>query len=168
MGIPLRYWAYLGVFLAVVGAGWAVHHRIDAAGYDRCRAEWVRSVAEAKEKRDAEVDVLRIRGDALSAELAKKERQLSDLKGEYLTYANSIVGNCPANLGLLVQSASTAAGVPQAPGASPDPAPAARPPDIAASLVAGNVAQNYTRAWACIAQLNALIDWHTTAKEAVK
>lgn len=161
--MSLRYWAYLGLFLAVVGAGWTIYHRIDAAGYDRCHAEWDEAVRVAKEKRDAELTVARLRGDALSAELGKKERQLSDLKGEYLTYANAITGNCPASLGVLIASAATSAGLPTPSSPSVDPSAT-----VAASLVAANVATNYTRAWACIAQLNALIDWHATAKEAVK
>lgn len=161
--VPLRYWAYLAVFAVVAGAGWTAYYRIDAAGYGRCRAEWTQAVGEAKEKRDAELFVARLRGDALSKALAEKERQLSDLKGEYLTYANSIVGNCPADLGLLVQSASAAAGVPAPSSPSPDPAAT-----IAAAAIGANIATNYPRCHAAIAQLNALIDWHAAAEEAVK
>lgn len=161
--MAIRYWAYLGLFLAVVGAGWTVYYRIDAAGYDRCHAEWDEAVRVAKEKRDAELIVARLRGDALSKALAEKERQLSDLKGEYLAYANAITGNCPASLGMLVQSAATSAGLPP-----PSGPPADSSATIAASLVAANIATNYPRCHAAIAQLNALIDWHTSAKEAVK
>ena len=159
----LRLWIYVGIFAALVGAGWVIHHRIDAAGYGRCRAEWTQAVGEAKEKRDAELFVARLRGDALSAELAKKERQLSDLKWEYMTYANAITGNCPASLGVLVQSASAAAGVPAPSSPSPDPAAT-----IAAAAIGANIATNYPLCHAAIAQLNALIDWHAAAKEAVK
>lgn len=154
-----RLWASVGVVL-LIGA---LLYVVDGRGYDRCRAEWTASVAAAREKRDAELEVARLRGDALSAELAKRERQLNDLRQEYLTYANAITGNCPASLGVLVASASSASGLPQAPGPSPDPSST-----IAAAAIAANVATNYPRCHAAIEQLNALIDWHAAAKEALK
>lgn len=150
-------WFAVVVVIGIVAA------LIEGRGYDRCRAEWAASVSEAKEQRDAELTAARLRGDALSAELAKRERQLNDLRQEYLTYANAITGNCPASLGVLVASASSASGLPTAPGPSPDPSST-----IAAAAIAANVATNYPRCHAAIEQLNALIDWHAAAKAALK
>lgn len=161
--MALRLYLLIGGLVALGLGLWGFAVHFHNRGYDLRTAEWAAAVAEAKGKRDAELTVVRLRGDALSAELTKKERQLSDLKGEYLTYANSIVGNCPADLGLLVQSASAAAGVPAPSSPSPDPAAT-----IAAAAIGANIATNYPRCHAAIAQLNALIDWHTSAKEAVK
>ena len=161
--IALRYLPHALAVLAALGAVWWVRSTILDQGYALCQAEWNQATAEAMISRDAELDVARLRGEALSKGLAEKERELSALNREYLTYANAITGNCPASLGVLVQSASAAAGVPAPSSPSPDPAAT-----IAAAAIGANIATNYPRCHAAIAQLNALIDWHAAAKEAVK
>jgi len=160
--IAIRYLPHAMAVLAALGAAAWVYSGIWDRGYDSCKAQWDRANAEAMLARDAELDVARLRGEALSAGLAQKERELSTLNREYLTYASAITGHCPESLGVLVAAASTATSVPQTPSA-----PASPPPATSSAVVAANVAENYTRAWVCIAQLNALIDWHSAAEAAV-
>ena len=112
--------------------------------------------------RDAELDVARLRGEALSKGLAEKERELNTLNREYLTYANSIVGHCPDTLGVLTAAAAAGQTLPATPGPSPDPAAT-----VGAASIAANIATNYPRCWECIARLNALVDWHTGSKDPV-
>lgn len=156
---------YLPNALAVASAcfiGWYVYYALWTRGNDACQAEWDAASAKTIEQRDAELEVARIRGDALSRELADKERQYNALHKEYLTYANAIPGVCDPRLGVLVSAASAGKPLPATPGASTDPAAA-----VTTAAIAGNIAENYTRAWECIARLNALIDWHTSTKSSV-
>ena len=152
----------LGSMAALGVAAW-VYSNIWDRGYDSCKEKWNQATAEAMIARDAELDVARLRGEALSKGLAEKERELSALNREYLTYANAITGNCPASLGVLVGTAAAGQTLPSTPSAPVDPAAA-----VGAAAVAANVAENYTRAWACIAQLNTLIDWHAGPEKSVK
>lgn len=173
--VPFRYWVYLGVVAVVVGVGWTAYRRIDAGGYRRCHAEWNAAVREAKDKRDAEVDVLRIRGDALSKALAEKERKFYGLQSEYMIYANSITGICDPRLGVLVAAASTSAppGVPTTPAAPQGATGAYGADDLAyakevAAAVGANVAINYPRFARCLAQLNAVLDFNAASEETMK
>jgi len=165
--IPAIALRYLPHALAVASAcviGWYVYDAVWTRGNDACHAEWAAASARTIEQRDAELEVARIRGDALSRELADKERQYNNLRTEYLTYANAIPGVCDPRLGVLVGAAATGKPLPAAPGAPADPAAT-----VTTAAIAGNIAENYTRAWECIARLNALIDWHNTeSAKAVK
>lgn len=158
----LRFLPHAMAVLAVLGAIWWLHSTIWDQGYALCKAEWNQSAAEAMIARDAELDVARLRGEALSKGLAEKERELSALNREYLTYANAITGNCPASLGVLVGTAAAGQTLPATPGPSPDPAAT-----VGAAAIASNIATNYPRCWECIARLNALLDWHAGAKGSV-
>ena len=158
----LRFLPHVLAVLAALGVMWWVHSTIWDQGYTSCKAEWNKANAEALLARDAELDVARLKGEALSAGLAQKERELSNLNREYLTYANAITGNCPAALGVLVGTAASGQALPATPGASPDPAAA-----VGAAAIATNIATNYPRCWECIARLNALLDWHAGAKGSI-
>lgn len=160
--IVLRFLPHAMAVLATLGAIWWMHSTIWDQGYDSCKAEWNQAAAEAMIARDAELDVARLRGEALSAGLAEKERELSSLNREYLTYANAITGNCPAALGVLVGTAAAGQALPAAPGPSTDPTAA-----VGAAAIATNIATNYPRCWECVARLNALLDWHAGAKSSM-
>ncbi|MBP8291301.1 MAG: hypothetical protein KAX65_00935 [Caldilineaceae bacterium] len=160
--IAIRYLPHAMAVLAALGAATWVYSGIWDRGYDSCKAKWDKATAEAMIARDAELDVARLRGEALSAGLAAKERELSTLNREYLTYANAITGHCPESLGVLVGAAAAGQTLPAAPGPSPDPAAT-----VGAAAIAANIATNYPRCWECIARLNALLDWHAGAKGSV-
>lgn len=158
----IRFLPHILGSLAILSIAVWVYSSVWDRGYDSCKGEWNTALAEAAVKRDAELEVARLRGDALSKGLAEKEREYGNLRSEYLAYAHAIPGVCDPALGVLVAAASTATSVPQTPSA-----PASPPPATSSAVVAANVAENYTRAWVCIAQLNALIDWHSAAEAAV-
>lgn len=160
--IILRYLPHALAMLAALGAAAWVYSGIWDRGYDSCKAKWDKATAEAMIARDAELDVARLRGEALSAGLAQKERELSTLNREYLTYANAIVGNCPDSLGVLTAAAAAGQTLPATPSPSPDPAAT-----VGAAAIASNIATNYPRCWECIARLNALLDWHAGTKDPV-
>ena len=160
--IVLRYLPHALAVLAALGAAAWVYSGIWDRGHDSCKAKWDKATAEAMLARDAELDVARLKGEALSAGLAAKERELSALNREYMTYANAITGNCPASLGVLVGTAASGQALPATPGASPDPAAA-----VGAAAIAANIATNYPRCWECVARLNALLDWHAGAKSSM-
>lgn len=160
--IFLRFLPHILGSLAALGVAAWVYSNIWDRGYDSCKAKWDQSTAEAMLARDAELDVARLRGEALSAGLAAKERELNTLNREYLTYANSIVGHCPDTLGVLTAAAAAGQALPAAPGPSPNP-----PATVGAAAIASNIATNYPRCWECIARLNALLDWHAGAKGSV-
>lgn len=161
--IVLRYLPHALAVASACVIGWYVYDAVWTRGNDACQAEWDAASARTIEQRDAELEVARIRGDALSRELAEKERKYNNLRTEYLTYANAIPGVCDPALGVLVGAAAAGKPLPPAPGAHADPAAA-----VTTAAIAANVAENYTRAWECIARLNALIDWHTESAKAVK
>lgn len=158
----IRFLPHAMAVLAALGVAAWVYSNIWDRGYDSCKGEWNKAAAEAMIARDAELDVARLRGEALSKGLAEKERELNTLNREYLTYANAITGNCPASLGVLVGTAAAGQTLPPAPGPSPDPAAA-----VGAAAIAANIATNYPRCWECIARLNALLDWYAGAKSSM-
>ena len=160
--IAIRHLPHAMAVLAALGAAAWVYSGIWDRGYDSCKAKWDKATAEAMIARDAELDVARLRGDALSAKLAEKERELNTLNREYLTYANAITGHCPDTLGVLTAAAAAGQTLPATPGPSPDPAAT-----VGAAAIASNIATNYPRCWECIARLNALLDWHAGAKGSV-
>lgn len=160
--IVLRYLPHALAVLAALGAAAWVYSGIWDRGHDSCKAKWDKATAEAMLARDAELDVARLKGEALSAGLAAKERELSALNREYLTYANAITGNCPASLGVLVGTAAAGQTLPATPSPSPDPAAT-----VGAAAIASNIATNYPRCWECVARLNALLDWHAGAKSSI-
>ena len=157
--LPYLISAVLMAGTFVGGYFWA-----ESRGYERCREEVLIANARAEKEMGEALQAEWARGQKLSAELALKERQIHALKTEYLTYAHAITGHCPADLGVLTAAASAGdkAPVPSAPGPSADPAST-----VAASAIASNIATNYPRCHACIAQLNALLDW-LERKEGVK
>ena len=158
----IRFLPHILGSLAALGVAAWVYSNIWDRGYDSCKTEWNQATAEAMIARDAELDVARLRGEALSKGLAEKERELSALNREYLTYANAITGNCPASLGVLVGTAAAGQTLPATPSPSPDPAAT-----VGAAAIAANIATNYPRCWECIARLNALVDWHAGAESSV-
>jgi hypothetical protein len=160
--IAIRYLPHAMAVLAALGAAAWVYSGIWDRGYDSCKGEWNKATAAAMIARDAELDVARLRGDALSAGLAEKERELNTLNREYLIYANAITGHCPESLGVLVGAAAAGQTLPATPGPSPHPSAAA-----GAAAIAANIATNYPRCWECIARLNALLDWHAGTKGSV-
>ena len=151
----VRFLPHILGSLAALGVAAWVYSNIWDRGYDSCKEKWNQAAAESMLARDAVLDVARLRGDALSAKLVEKERELSNLSREYLTYANSIVGHCPNTLGVLTAAAAAGQALPAAPGPSPNP-----PATVGAAAIASNIAENYTRAWDCIARYNAILDWH--------
>lgn len=155
-----KFAIYLGGVLLLCGlAGWA-YLAVVASGYDRCENDYKLVAQAAQEEAHQMLLAETARGEALSAELSKTQRKLDETKAEYLRYANAITGNCPAELGVFVNQAAggNQAGLPKAP--SP---PTGAASEIAASLIAANVAENYGRANSCISQLEALIKWHEGA-----
>lgn len=149
--------------IAAAGIAWFAYSWAWERGNDACQAEWDAASAKIIEQRDAELEVARIKGDALSRELGVKERQYGQLKAEYLAYANAITGVCDPALGVLVSAAS--AGKPLPPAAR---APAHPPAAVDTAPIAANIAENYARAWDCFARYNALLDWHVGPEKAVK
>ena len=113
--IVLRYLPHALAVASACVIGWYVYDAVWTRGNDACHAEWAAASARTIEQRDAELEVARIRGDALSRELAEKERQYNNLRTEYQTYANAIPGVCDPALGVLVGAAAT--GKPVAAGA---------------------------------------------------
>lgn len=136
----------------VAALGWAAYDHIFDAGFAECQRIHEKSAAQAADVARRQMMVEIAWGEQLSKELTIKERQLNETKREYLLYANSILGHCPAAVGVLSNAA-----------ASQSPAPTGKPdetgPPISAAALAGNIAENYARAHANAAQLNALIRW---------
>jgi hypothetical protein len=151
----------LGV--TVLFAGWRGYGAVYDRGVAAC--EGVHELADLHAAEEANQYLLaeQARGDAISAELAKTQRRLSDTKTEYLAYAHSIRGHCPADLGLFLATETLAPpDVPAAPGESANPAP-----PVAASEIAANIAANRYRFELNYAACAALINWHT-GQEALK
>jgi hypothetical protein len=148
---------YSAIALAIALLFWSVYSVLTNIGDSRCETRHKAAYDEA-----AALDFINYKaavdwGGQISAKLAAAQRQISDFEKERLSRAYSIVGNCPASLGLLVQSASSGNNqdMPSSAGASIDPAAT-----IAASVIGENVAINYSRHEACIKGFNALIDYH--------
>ena len=159
--LSARAWASIGLVLALSGfAGWGYFHILDI-GVATCEARHIEADAAAEASAHKEYLAAVARGDKLAEELAATQRRLNDTTTEYLAYANGISGNCPAAVGVLSNAAATGAKLPKAPSKPADPA--ATSGTIPASDIAANIAENYGRANACIAQLNLLSDWHTQA-----
>ena len=171
---PYKPLLYLAAVAAVAWAASSVYDKIDAGGYNRCRAEWAQSVADAKGKRDAQLVVAQLKADAITKALMDSDRKIAKLGTEYISYANAITGVCDPALGVLVAAASSSA--------SPGVPEAARPPTgttqpdgtdgatskadeeeygrLVAAAVAGNVAVNYPLLTKCLSGFNAVLDWH--------
>jgi len=139
-----------GVF-AIVGVGLYIRH----TGYAACEEKHRAEVAQVIARQATITAAANAKGQALSERLLDTERKLREVNKEYLTYANAITGHCPASLGVLTAAASSGQHLPPTAGPS---TPAAPPVD--AAPIAANIATNYTRFAACVAQLNALVDWH--------
>jgi len=158
---PLARYGFLALGAAVAAGSaylWAY-----GRGQDACEAEHLAIMAETLQRQQAIASAAQARGDKLSADLAATQRKLQATEKEYLTYANAITGNCPADLGVLIGAASRGDSLPEATGA-----PASKAPPIDAAPLAANIAINYPRCFACYAQLNALIDWHTADEKDMK
>ena len=147
------------VIAAVLGGAYLV---VDHRGYSRCERDVQLDNLHAQEEAHQQYLAEVARGDAISAELAKTQRRLNATKTEYLAYANSIRGHCPADLGLfLAAEEANLAGLSTTPGASADAAP-----PVAAAPIAANIAENRFRFEVNRAQCAALLEWH--GKEALK
>jgi hypothetical protein len=116
----------------------------------------IHSAQEAHQFTLAEIE----RGEKLSAELAKTQRRLSDTKTEYLAYANGITGNCPADLGRVLMPYPAPSDSGEASEDSATSAPTDPAATVAASLIAGNIAENRWRFDSNYAQCTALFKWH--------
>ena len=147
---------------AVACCAWAVM-AIRDGGFDDCEREHQLSDAAAAEAAHQEYLAAVSHGEELSAELLKTQRRLDATKAEYLIYANSILGNCPAIVGVLSNAAATGTSLPPPTGSS-DAATAT----ISAADLAENIAENYTRCRLNAEQLAALIAWYNRPKETVK
>lgn len=157
-----RAWAGIGLAIAVAIAIGGAYLAVDSRGYSRCTAE--RDLADYQIAEEAHQFMLAeaARGDAIGVELAKTQRRLNETKTEYMAYANGIVGNCPADLGLfLAAEEATLSGLPTTTGA-----PTGSAPSVEASEIAANIAENRWRFELNRAQCAALLEWH--GKEALK
>jgi hypothetical protein len=155
--LPGRVWAGIGIAVALAAVAWGAYLAVDSRGFDRCTAE--RDLADYQVAEEAHQYLLaeQARGDAISAELAKTQRRLSETKSQYLAYAYGITGNCPASLGLFLGTETAAAPeLPATPGASADSTVT-----VDASEIAANIAENRFRFELNHAQCAALVNWHT-------
>ena len=157
---------YVGAALAVAVLLWG----IDRAAFNRgvAAAEGRHALAEIKARDAAEKAIAEAnsRADKISRNLDSTQRRLEGLKYEYLTYANAITGHCPGTLGLLTSAASHGQPLPATsgqPADSPAADGAAAAATIPARVIGANIAINYTRFQQCLAQYNALLDWHEGA-----
>ena len=152
----LRIAAGLAVAAAVAGGYWAIRD----SGVRACERDVALATAHAQEEAHQYLLAEITRGEDLSKKLTQAQRKINEKQAELLAYANGITGNCSGDFGVFVASASGAGDMPKTTG-QPAAAPAAKAPaDIAANIIAFNVATNYTRLDQCVASLNALIDWH--------
>jgi hypothetical protein len=152
---PVGLYVLLGG--AVLYAGWHGYGAVYDRGVAACEGE--RDLADLHAQEEAHQFLLaeQARGDAISAELSKTQRRLDATKTEYLAYANSIRGHCPADLGLFLATETlTPPSVPATPGEPANPAP-----PVAASAIAGNIAANRYRFELNRAACTALVNWHT-------
>jgi hypothetical protein len=153
---------FLGA-LAVSAAGWLGYSAIHDRGVESCRADVELDRLHAEEAAHQVYLAEVARGNALSAELVKTQRRLNETKSEYLAYAHGIVGNCPAELGLfLAAEEANLARVPEA-----ARAPVSPTDGVAASAIAGNIAENRWRFEANRAQCAAIIEWHARSQNPV-
>lgn len=128
-------------------------------GYEAARMETLAESALAQNEAEQLVQLARERGDKLAAQLVISQRKVQEKHNELLAYANDISGNCPASLGVLVAAASSSSS--NLPNSASNSANSAA--TVEASLIAANVATNYSRHAECISGFNALIDWHEQA-----
>ena len=155
MAIPLRIYAYLAGFLAVLGLAWTVYHRVDSGGYDRCKDEQQLATAQAERQDHANYVSAVAWGSQVSADLAAKQIEAANLRSENARLSAQLVGTCPLGLRYIADAAATQTHVP-----NPSGKPFNPPGTVAADIIASNVTDNYARGNDCIRQLNALIDWH--------
>ena len=155
-GTGLRIAAGLALAAAIAGGYWAIRD----SGVRACERDVAAATTLAQEEAHQYILAEITRGEDLSKKLAQTQRKLNDKQAELLAYANGITGNCSGDFGVFVASASGAGDLPKT-ASPPDAAPPAKAPaDIAANIVAFNVATNYTRLDKCVAEFNALLDWH--------
>lgn len=160
---------YFLAAVALAGALYSAYSFIYNKGYDAAQTAYQLASMEAQAAADKQLKEATKKGDELAAQLALTQRKVNEKQAELLAYANGISGNCPASLGVLVSSASSAGN--EVPGTTSKPAnpPAANgSANIAASLIAVNVATNYARHAECINSLNTLIDWHSSVASQLK
>lgn len=157
--MPIRLYLYLGAGLAVLLAGWALHHRIDAGGYDRCVHEQQVAAAQTEKEDTARYLAAVDWGNQVSAQLAVRQTEIQTLRSQHAQYALTLDGTCPGRLRLIHDAAALGTTVPDTPIAS-----LAETQPLDADRIASTVAENYARARDCQAQLNALIDWFQGAK----
>ncbi len=153
--LSAKTWAGLGAVVAVAAfLGWgAVTLRNSAT--EQCNQAHAAAQAEAAAADHADYLAAIAWGSQISAQLAQTQRRLNDVKTDYLAYAHGIAGNCPADLGVLIDAAARGKNLPAATGTPADPAAT-----VAAAAVGANIAENYARCLANASQLSALVDWH--------
>lgn len=155
-GTGLRIAAGLALAAAIAGGYWAIRD----SGVRACERDVAAATAMAQEEAHQYLLAEVARGEDLSKKLTQTQRKLNDKQAELLAYANGITGNCSGDFGVFVASASGSGDLSKTASPSPAAPPTKAPADIAASIIAFNVATNYTRLDQCVASFNALLDWH--------
>jgi hypothetical protein len=144
---------------------------LDSNGYDR--ADKACQLAGTKEQNELLATALQSaesahkftlaefkRGEEISKKLATTQRKLDETKTEYLTFANGIVGNCPADLGRVLMSWPQNSGSEGAGKASPSGTPAHSSETVDAAPIAANIALNRANCERNFAEHSALLEWH--------
>jgi len=141
----------LGLGVLVGGSGWAGYTK----GYGACERDHKTTTADALRQVQADYQAEIERGNALSAQLAQKQREIRKLKDDHEDYARAIAGSCPDRVRLLHDAAALGLSLPTTPSTLAD-----ETYTVAASDIAQAIARNYATCRDITAQLNALIDWH--------
>lgn len=141
--------------VAVMGAPWWGYSTIWDRGYETCQTEHIAKAAEAAaEARQDYLDAV-ARGDEISTKLAAAQAENRRLRNDLANDVDRLRGLCPAGLRLIHDAAATGTTLSEAARTSLD-----TPATVDARPIAQAIAGNYAECRGCIAQLNALIDWH--------
>ena len=112
-------------------------------------------------------------GSQVSQKLAETQRNLNETKTEYLAYANGIVGVCDPSFIVFLERVSGAKNGTAGAASPPDDGPFAeaaleRTYQEAVARIAGqNIAENFSRLDLCVAEKQAINQWHRRPKEAM-
>lgn len=154
--LALRYLPHALGTLAVLGAIWWGYSTIWDKGYARCEQDYLaKSAAAAAAARTDYLDAV-ARGDEISAKLATAQAENRRLRNDLANDIDHLHGLCP--VGLRIAHDAAAAGKPMSEAAS---ASLGSPATVDARPIAKAIVGNYAACHDYIAQLNALIDWHT-------
>jgi hypothetical protein len=170
----IRTWILLAVASATFFGVWRACDHIFDMGANACEQKHLLlDAAQAEESHQLYLASIE-EGNRLSAKLADTQRRLDDTKREYMAYANAITGVCDPSVRVLVEYASGAkTGLPAATGPSASAPATESAADLAyqaevTRAIGVNVAENYSRLDKCLAEFNAVIDWHVRPEEVVK